>query len=80
MEEALLYWSSKKQCTISTSTTKAGYIALGHASREGVWIRCFLNYMELCESTELIMNGDNESSLALTKNYKAQNQTRHIDV
>lgn len=30
--------------------------------------------------TEMILNGDNESSLSLTQNPKSQNQTKHIDV
>lgn len=32
---------------MSMSTTKAEYVALGYASRVGVWVRRFLNEMEL---------------------------------
>ena len=31
-------WMSKKQCTVSTSTAEAEYIALGHGARQGVWM------------------------------------------
>ena len=80
MAGALVSWSSKKQRTVCTSTTEAEYIALGHASREGVWVRRFLNEMELGETTELILNGDNESTLSLTKDPEGQSRTKHIDV
>lgn len=62
-----------------TPTNEAGYIALGHASREGVWMRRFLNEMALGETT-VVLNGDNESSLSSTKNPEAQSRTKHIDV
>lgn len=44
------------------------------------WMRRFLNEMALGETTEVVLNGDNESSLSSTKNPEAQNRTKHIDV
>lgn len=44
---AIVSWSSKRQRTVSKSTTEAEYIALGYAAREGVWIRRFLNELAL---------------------------------
>ena len=43
-------------------------------------MRRFLNEMALGETTEVVLNGDNESSLSSTKNPEAQNRTKHIDV
>lgn len=72
-------WSSKKQRTVSTSTTEAEYIAIGHAAREGIWIKRFINELQL-EITGLSLKGDNEASLNLTKNPESQHRTKHIDV
>ena len=79
LNEAVVSWCSKKQKTVSTSTTKVEYIAIGHAARESVWIKRFINEMAL-QTTGLILNGDNEASISLTTNPKSQNRTKHIDV
>lgn len=76
---AVVSWSSKKQRTVSTSTTEAEYIAIGHAAREGVWIKRFINELSL-EITGFCLKGDNEASLSLTKNPESQHRTKHIDV
>ena len=77
---AVVSWSSKKQRTVPTSTTEAEYIALGHAAREAVWIRRFINEMKLEVIEDLTLYGDNEMSIALTKNAESQHRTKHIDV
>ena len=77
---AVVSWSSKKQRTVSTSTTEAEYIALGHAAREAVWIRRFINEIEIEVIGDLTLFGDNEMSIALTKNAESQHRTKHINV
>lgn len=76
---AVVSISSKNQRIVLTSTTKAEYIALGHASREAVWIRRFVNELEL-ENTEITLYGDIEMNIALTKNAENQRRTKHIDM
>lgn len=77
---AVVSWSSKKQRTVSTSTTEAEYIALGYAAKEAVWIRRFINKMGLEMVESLTLHGDNKMSISLTKNAKSQHRTKHIDV
>lgn len=81
MNGALVSWCSKKQRTVSTSTTKAEYIALGHAARESVWIRRFFNELSIVEPIgACILHGDNETSIILTKNAESQSRTKHINM
>lgn len=75
----MVSWSSKKQKTVSTSTTEAEYIAIGHAAREEVWIKKFINELGL-ETTGLSLKSDNKASLSLIKNFESQHKTKHIDV
>ncbi len=76
----LVSWCSKKQKTISISTTEAEYIALGHTAREVIWIRRFINEMKLEVVEGLTLHGDNKMSIALTKHVESQYCTKHIDV
>ena len=36
LNSGVVAWMSKKQRTVSTSTTEAEYIALGHGVRQGI--------------------------------------------
>ena len=39
----IIAWCSKRQRTVSTSTSEAEYVAMSHGAREGVWICRFLH-------------------------------------
>jgi hypothetical protein len=41
----IVYWSSKKQPTVSLSSTKDEYKASCSATYEAIWLRCILQYM-----------------------------------
>lgn len=77
---AVVSWYSKKQKTVSISTTEAEYIALGHVVKKAVWIQQFINLMGLEVVKNIILHGDNEMNIALTKNAKSQHQTKYINV
>ena len=65
----LISWCLKKQCTVSTSTTEAEYIAIGHAARQAVWLRQFLIELLMDQppaSVQILR--DNQASLDLVKN------------
>lgn len=78
---AIVTWCSKQQRTVSISTSKAKYVAVSQGTREGVWIRQFLNELLPVNAVrEIKMLSDNETSVILTKDPKSQNQTKHIDM
>ena len=67
--------------TVSTSTTEAEYIALGHVARKSVWIQRFFNELSIAEPIgACILHGDNETSIILTKNAESQLRTKHINM
>lgn len=79
---AVVLWCSKKQSTISTLTTEAKYIALGHVGRETILICRFINKMNLNVAMieNVILNSNNKISITLTNNAKNQHQIKHIDI
>lgn len=79
LNSAMVFCSSKKEITVSTSTTKIEYIAISYMAGERVWIKGFINKLTL-KRTRLSLKGDNKTSFNLTKNPKSQYQTKHIDI
>lgn len=78
---AVTTWCSKRQRTISTSTSEAAYVAMSHGAKEGIWIQQFINELLLDKVVRAMnMLGDNETSLTLTKDPESQNRIKHIDV
>ncbi len=80
MNGAVVLWSSKKQRTVSTCITEADYIAFGYVAKEAVWIRRFINKINLEVVRDVTLHGNNEMSITLTKNTESQYQTKYINV
>ena len=73
-------WCSKRQTSVSRSTTRAGYIALSTAHQEIVWLRRLLSDIGLKKDIPLTISEDNQGAMKLSRNPKFHNRTKHIDV
>ncbi len=74
-------WSSKRQPTITLSTTEAKYMVNTQATKKTIWITKLmmdLRYME--EKKAMVIRCDNQGAISLTKNPTHHAQTKHIDV
>ena len=77
----VISWCLKKQCTVSTSTTEAEYIAIRHAARQAVWLCRFLIELPMDRPPAFVqILGDNQASLDLVKNAEYHDRMKHIDV
>lgn len=73
-------WSSKKQQTVTLSTTEAEYIAASDATKEALWLKQFLvDINETC-SLPIQLFVDNQSAIRLIKTSDQHHRTKHIDV
>uniref|UniRef100_A0AAV1VJC0 Reverse transcriptase Ty1/copia-type domain-containing protein n=1 Tax=Peronospora matthiolae TaxID=2874970 RepID=A0AAV1VJC0_9STRA len=76
-------WGSKKQPSVSLSTSEAEYIALSLAIQEGKWIHRLLCEIVMAaneEGPELMIHEDNQSCIKITKNPVNHGRAKHIDV
>lgn len=76
----LCVWSSKKQGSVSLSSTEAEYVALSEACTEVIWIKRILQEMGLKISNAIEIFEDNQSCINLTKNAVLHKRTKHIDI
>jgi hypothetical protein len=77
-------WTSRKQQSVSTSTTEAEYVALCQGSKEAVWFRGLLREtgftQYLGDSLGVQMYSDNQGCIALAENPEDHSRSKHIGV
>jgi hypothetical protein len=75
----LMAWMSKKQASISLSTTEAKYIAAGSCCTQLLWMKTLLGDYWFSQGT-MIINYDNTSAINIFKNPVQHSRTKHIDI
>jgi len=73
-------WCSKKQNSVSLSTTEAEYKAAALAAQECIWLQRLANYLYLPITKPTTLFGDNQSALKLTNNLVFHARTKHIEI
>jgi len=73
-------WCSKKQDSVSLSTTEAEYKAASLAVQECVWLRQLIEDIYSPIHKPTIIYGDNQSALKLATNPVCHARTKHIEI
>jgi hypothetical protein len=73
-------WKSKKQSCVTLSSTEAEYMALCQASKEAVWMADFLESLGVPLRGPMVVNADNQGSIALAKNPVFHDCSKHVDI
>ena len=80
LSKGAMSWCNKKQDCIALSTTEAEYVACSIATQEAMWLRSFLQDLNLTlkidEPVELLC--DNTTAIEFTKDLKFHWKTSHI--
>ena len=64
-------WSSKKQQTITLSTTEAKYMALDKSAKQFIWLQHFIQELSIDQSQLMSLCSDNLSTITLSHAYQA---------
>ena len=75
----LVSWMSKKQNSISLSTTEAGYIVVGSCCIRLLWMQKLLHNYGICQE-HLTIYCDNTNAINISKNPVQHSRTKHIEI
>ncbi|KAG6499797.1 hypothetical protein ZIOFF_039589 [Zingiber officinale] len=73
-------WCSKKQSSVSLSTTEAEYKASAQAAQECMWLRRLFEDLHVPIDQPIPIHGDNLSAIKLTSNPVFHARTKHIEL
>lgn len=78
--EAPISWKTKKQVTVSRSSSEAEYRAMAHATSEIIWLRNLLSCLQVQCDSPTLLHCDNQAALHLAANPVYHERTKHIEV
>lgn len=73
-------WSTRKQHTVSLSSTEAEYLAVTQASCELLWIHSILEDLKVPFDKPTIIYEDNTACIEIAKHPQDQKRMKHVDV
>lgn len=76
----LISWSSKKQPTVSRSSTEAEYKALANGAAEAIWVESLLKELGVSQQRVPVLWCDNLGATYLTANPVFHARTKHIEI
>jgi hypothetical protein len=77
---SLVAWLSKKQGSISLSTTEAEYIAAATCCTQVLWMIQTLADLEVKYTAPIPIHCDNTSAISVSKNLVLHSKTKHIPI
>lgn len=73
-------WKTKKQPTVSRSSSEVEYRALAVTTCESKWLQSLLHSLSVSHSLPMKLSCDNQSAIHIAKNPVFHERTKHIEV
>jgi hypothetical protein len=80
IDGSLIYWCSKRQLTVATSTTVAEYFALYEATTECVYLRNLMADIGISQKGPTTIRENNQTTIKLAEDEMSHKRTKHIVV
>ena len=80
MGPRLVSWFSKKQSSISLSTTEAKYVVVPSCCTQLLWMMQTLQDFQIKFSPPISIMCDNKSAISISKNPAMHSKTKHIPI
>ena len=80
MANGAISWASRRQPTVSLSSTEAEYKAASDTSRQMEWLRTFGDELRDDMSASTPMYVDNHGAIFLSENPAVDRRTKHVEV
>lgn len=80
IDSCLISWQSRKQSVVALSSTEAEYIAIAIATKELIWLQAIIQELGYSLALPSTLFCDNQSCIALSKNPKFHDRSKHIDL
>ncbi|XP_020552886.1 uncharacterized protein LOC110012693 [Sesamum indicum] len=77
---SLISWKTKKQSTVSRSSTEAEYRSMATTTCELIWIFNLLQELQVHSPTPIKFCCDNEAALYITANPIFHERTKHVEI
>ncbi|KAJ8730080.1 hypothetical protein PYW07_017118 [Mythimna separata] len=78
-ENCLISWCSKKQTSVSLSSTESEYVAISVAATDACWLMNLINDFNIEKISQVVMFSDNQGAI-MVANTDSVKRLKHIDI